>query len=247
MPLATEPQYTRPSFSLVRTFTTESDLQGIFRYDVGSVRGLPPFTDTRGSFRLTYGTPDLVCSREDNRLALFPIEMKRPVKLHLNDDTSYSVAYLAQGSSSQGPVGPLKQIFGYIRLNGFRYGVLSTYTQTWFIKRDSAHGDGILISPTIHFDRTNPTLLQCYLWLIRTVDSDTEWQPDIPDETSVEYMLSKEQPEDKATKRDSDFVPERGGGGKWKQGFRAYLTRRPRSRQQDLCNWRDALFQLSRI
>ncbi|KAF9895654.1 hypothetical protein BX616_009138, partial [Lobosporangium transversale] len=59
---------------------------------------------------------------------------------------------------------------------------------------------------------------------VYSADGDAEWQPDIPDKASVEDMLSKEQPEDKATKRDSDFVPGC-GGGKWKQGFRAYLTR----------------------
>ncbi|KAF9583571.1 hypothetical protein BGW38_009160 [Lunasporangiospora selenospora] len=89
-----------------------------------------------------------------------------------------------------------------MRLNGFRYGVLSTYTQTWFIKRVSRHGENILISLTIRFDRTNTTLLQCYLWFIRAADGDTEWQSDAPDEASAEAMLSKEWPEDKTAKHD---------------------------------------------
>ncbi|KAG0226982.1 hypothetical protein BGW42_003269 [Actinomortierella wolfii] len=210
------------SFSSVRTFTTESDLQGIFRHDVGSVRSLPPFADTYGSFSLPFGTPDLVCSRENDQSVLFPIEMKRLIELHLDDNTSYPAAYLAQESPTQCPIGPLRQIFGYMRLNGFRYGVLSTYRQTWFIKRVSGRGNDILVSPTIRFDRTEPTLLQCYLWLIRTADNDTEWQPDIPDEASVEAMLSKEQP-DKDANRDSDFDP--GRRGKLKQEMKNFFTR----------------------
>ncbi|KAK3822371.1 MAG: hypothetical protein J3R72DRAFT_459113 [Linnemannia gamsii] len=230
LPLDAELRYSRPSFSSVRTFTIESDLQGIFRHDVGSVRNLPPFADTHGSSSLAFGTPDLVCSREIDHSVLFPIEMKRPIELHLDDSTSYPAAYLAQGSLSQGPVGPLKQIFGYIRLNGFQYGVLSTYTQTWFIKRIAEHGDDILVSPTIRFDRTNPTLLRCYMWLIRTAGNDAAWQPDTPDEASVEAMLSKEQPDAKAAKRDSDFNP--GRSGKLKQGMKSLFTRSKAKAQQ---------------
>jgi len=31
---------------------------------------------------------------------------------------------------------PLKQIYGYMLALGHRYGVLTTYQQTWFLKRD---------------------------------------------------------------------------------------------------------------
>ncbi|KAI7831680.1 hypothetical protein BC939DRAFT_147009 [Gamsiella multidivaricata] len=68
-----------------------------------------------------------------------------------------------------------------MRSNGFRYDIIPTYTQTWFIKRVSECENDILVSPTIQFDSTRPTLLQCYLWLIRTADNDVEWQPDSPD------------------------------------------------------------------
>ncbi|KAF9088772.1 hypothetical protein BGX27_002629 [Mortierella sp. AM989] len=242
--LDTEPIHSPPNLSSVRTFTTESDLQGIFRHDVGSVRSLPPFADTYGSFSLTFGTPDLVCSRENDQSELFPIEMKRPFEskpkkqpvnisafeLYLDDNTSYPTAYLARESPTQAPVGPLRQIFGYMRFNGFRYGVLSTYRQTWFIKRVSGCSNDILVSPTIRFNRTDPTLLQCYLWLIRTADNDTEWQPDILDEASVEAMLSKQQPEDKDANRDSDFDP--GRRGKLKQEIKNYFTRSRSKKQQ---------------
>ncbi|KAI7825710.1 hypothetical protein BC939DRAFT_448194 [Gamsiella multidivaricata] len=85
--------------------------------------------------------------------------MSKPSYLHLDGGTSYPAAYLAQGSQTQGPAGALEQIFGYMRFNGFRYGVLSTYTQTWFIKRVKEHEDDILVSPTIQFDGREPTLL----------------------------------------------------------------------------------------
>jgi len=59
--------------------------------------------------------------------------------------------------------------------NGFRYGVLSSYTQTWFLKRVvEDNNEVLLLSPTIRFDRRDPTLLQCYLWLIRTAPVDAK-------------------------------------------------------------------------
>ncbi|KAG0258894.1 hypothetical protein DFQ27_004402 [Actinomortierella ambigua] len=203
------------------SYRGEVDIQAIFRVDVGSVKILPPFAVTLSVFDLQHGTPDLVCSRHDESSALFPIELKRPIELHL-DDTDFPAAFLAPQSSTQSPIGPLRQIFGYMKLNGFRYGVLSTYRQTWFFKRVSRDSNDILVSPIIQFDRTEPTLLQCYLWLIRTADSDTEWQPDIPDEATVEAMLVQEQPEDRDAKRDSDLDP--GHRGKLKQ-VKTFFTR----------------------
>src|SRR5690606_34260227 len=67
----------------------------------------------------------------------------------------------------------LKQIAGYMWCNGFKYGVLTTYNQTWFI-RCTSHQEShdIEISPTIYFNQNNPTLLQCYLWFIRQSHND---------------------------------------------------------------------------
>lgn len=210
MSLDSDPKYPRPSSRPVREFTAEANLHEMFLLDVGSVRSLPPFANTLTSTVMPYGNPDLVCScmKDGSQIILFPIEMKRPLYLHLDDGISYPAAYLQQGSRSQGPAGPLKQIFGYMRLNGYRYGILSTYTQTWVIKRVREHEDDILVSPTIQFNRTEPTLLQCYLWLIRTVDNDVEWQPDIPDEAMVKDKLERDQPKGKDAKRDRDYEPE---------------------------------------
>ncbi|KAI1292366.1 hypothetical protein EDD11_008793 [Mortierella claussenii] len=175
MELTTEPrQYPRPDFHPLRTVSTEANLHDLFRVDVGSVRSLPDSADTHTATTtaLTYGVPDLLCSRTetDGKLRhLFPIEMKRPAILHLNDDVSFRTAY---GGSRSRARGPLKQLYGYMKYNGFRYGVLSTYTQTWFVKRDGNGGREALVSPTILFNRTVPTLLQCYLWLIRAASRD---------------------------------------------------------------------------
>lgn len=195
MPLDNDPLYARPTFHPDREFTIETQVHDIFRVDVGSVRRLPPFAKTHATRGLPFGVPDLLCScvGADGRLTttLFPIEMKRSVYLHLDDGVSFQQAYEGQGSSSRSPAGPLKQIYGYMKLNGYRYGVLSTYTQTWFIKRVGEQGNDVLVSPTIYFNSTVPTLLQCYLWLIRT--ASVAVQMEVPDRRTAQLLVAREQ------------------------------------------------------
>ncbi|KAG0366522.1 hypothetical protein BGZ54_005232 [Gamsiella multidivaricata] len=224
MQLKTEPIHPRPSFLPVRTFVTEPNLHAAFQCDVGSVQSLPPFANTLSSTGLRYSVPDLVCSRQNDPASiLFLIEMKMPSYLYLDDGTGYSTAYKAQESRTQGPAGALRQIFGYMRFNGFHYGVLSTYIQTWFIKRVKERENHILVSPTIQYDSTEPTLLQCYLWLIRMADKEVKWQPVIPDSPTVDNMLANERLEDEIEERDPD----------WRQSPGVSVepgTKRPRTR-----------------
>ncbi|KAG0364204.1 hypothetical protein BGX24_004743, partial [Mortierella sp. AD032] len=69
------------------------------------------------------------------------------------------------------------QIFGYLSHNNLRYGVLTTYHQTWFMRRDAGR---IRISPTIYHDNITPTLLQCYMYLIELADQDHTTPPAPP-------------------------------------------------------------------
>ncbi|KAG0345452.1 hypothetical protein BG004_003689 [Podila humilis] len=58
-----------------------------------------------------------------------------------------------------------------------RYGILTTYHKTWFVKRDTGT---LWISPTIHHDSTAPTLLQCYMFFIGLVDKEGQESPSAP-------------------------------------------------------------------
>ena len=58
----------------------------------------------------------------------------------------------------------LAQLNGYMELNSCHYGVLTTYSYTWFVKRSGVKGE-LLISPPISYNRTSPTLLECYYYL----------------------------------------------------------------------------------
>ena len=59
----------------------------------------------------------------------------------------------------------LAQLYGYMELNNCRYGVLTTYTYTWFVKRSGVKGE-LLICPPISQDSESPTLFECYYFLV---------------------------------------------------------------------------------
>ena len=59
----------------------------------------------------------------------------------------------------------LAQLYGYMILNNCRYGVLTTYTYTWFVKRTGVMGE-LLISPPISYNSQSPTLFESYYYLV---------------------------------------------------------------------------------
>lgn len=177
--------YMQPFSPPDRQIDAKASLHHIFSSDVGSVRSLPPFARTHVTCGLVYGIPDLVCSFVgDDGISriLFPLVMRTKDVLQLADGVSFHIAYREQGSGSKGPAGALNQLYGYMKLNGYRYGVLSTYTQTWFVKIEGDNDDEILVSPTMSFKGTTPTVRQCYIWLIRTALVDGRM--DVEDETA---------------------------------------------------------------
>ncbi|OAQ25123.1 hypothetical protein K457DRAFT_129225 [Linnemannia elongata AG-77] len=93
--------------------------------------------------RLPHGAPDVVCLRAGGdpkapESVLFPIEIKVPLPALAGFLRSENlvVDFMAQEQvgAVRGPARALKQMFGYMYLDGYRYGVLSTYEQTWFLK-----------------------------------------------------------------------------------------------------------------
>ncbi|KAG0253177.1 hypothetical protein DFQ27_007628 [Actinomortierella ambigua] len=192
MELDSTPKYERPRFMKDRRFDSESMLQDLFKNDFGSVRVLPPYAETTQILTLRRGKPDLVCLRagSDPDLAesvLFPIVIKLPTILRSEDLVG---DYLTQDQSGNagGVLDPVHQIYGYIRLNGYRYGILSTYEQTWFMKRGDHGPNDLMISPAIASKSQQPTLLQCYLWFIREASADAR-SLDPPTEEDRKQML----------------------------------------------------------
>ncbi|KAF9323717.1 hypothetical protein BGZ91_003408 [Linnemannia elongata] len=82
------PQYPRPKFRDDRIFLQEATLHELFAQDFGVVQLLPPGARTIKIMGLMRGNPDLVCMRAQGGFdvpaaVLFPIEMKRPIRLRV--------------------------------------------------------------------------------------------------------------------------------------------------------------------
>jgi hypothetical protein len=224
MELDPTPQYQHPQFKENRTFRPEISLQELFLQDLGSVKLLPPFADTTRVMGLQRGIPDLVCMRmrgdpDDPKSVLFPVEIKRPILLQSRDLVADYMEQEQSGAATESSRA-LKQTFGYMRLNGYRYGVLSTYEQTWFLKRVAQGSKEILVSPTIVFNSTGLTLLQCYLWFIREAHNDQQWTLDPPNDQDMERILEDENPpNDRREQEDSQYEP------KTRQGKISFFSR----------------------
>ncbi|KAG0237786.1 hypothetical protein BGX31_003485 [Mortierella sp. GBA43] len=223
MALGITREYSSPAFAEERQFYREESVSAIFAQDVGAVRYLQPQTTTIPPPRSYVGDPDLACIRKSDNKALFVIEVKRPYLLFIPETSDFTEAYQQQLG---GAVFPLRQIFGYMFCNGFKYGILTTFNQTWFIRRvGRPESKDIQVSPTITFNQGQPTLLQCYLWFIRLCDDDEECRLDTPDEQEIANSCDPEGGE-------SDYQPppsnedENNGQGQSKLGIvKRYLLR----------------------
>ena len=74
----------------------------------------------------------------------------------------------------QSTIRPIEQIFSYLSFNKLQYGVLTTYQQTWFLKRDR---ETLYISPTIDHDNEFPTLFQSYTWILNQAIEEPSNEP----------------------------------------------------------------------
>ena len=87
---------------------------------------------------LEHGSPDLVCLKKGGdttkrQSILIPIEMKRPVVLE-SEDLVADYNSQVQAGQATGVVRSVQQEYGYLWCNGYRYGILSSYEQTWVRK-----------------------------------------------------------------------------------------------------------------
>ncbi|KAF9410687.1 hypothetical protein BGZ76_005483 [Entomortierella beljakovae] len=195
MTLSDDLLYERPSFYADRVFESEATITAMFSIDVGVVRVLEPWAQTRKTRPIHRGDPDIQCFLNQG-VTLFPIEVKRPYQLYVSHATLGDAYNANRHRESLGPVRPLQQIIGYMWCNGYRYGVLSTLDQTWFIRlRLDSTGNftrDIEVSPTIHRSQNDPTLLQSYLWLIRQANQDPHHEKTPPSEQEINNITLPE-------------------------------------------------------
>jgi hypothetical protein len=119
------------------------------------------------SATIVVGEPDRIVFRTTGEL-LLAIELKTPstprsdnlVRLY-EQDLALSMANFAPNSSSTHVI---QQIHGYLCVNRLRYGVLTTYNQTWLLKR---LGNGLEVSRVINTDDQDPSVLRSLSYILK--------------------------------------------------------------------------------
>ena len=155
------PRYNKYSFKTTRV-PSEIQLQHCFMYNI-----LEPlqrlFMDlefnTSEAINMM-GKPDFIClpAGQPNTL-LMAIEIK--TRWVLSGDTNLVGEY---NQRKQPVVRSVEQIYGYLKLNNLRYGIISMYDITWFIKLSD--DKELFISPPIKHDDTGPTLFECFAYIV---------------------------------------------------------------------------------
>ncbi|GJJ78399.1 hypothetical protein EMPS_10758 [Entomortierella parvispora] len=132
----------------------------------------PEFAFVYSSATNVAGRPDFVGKTHPYQARVL-IEVKTKWVLGCEDlvkKYNNDIASIAAGLEPRNPIWPyVLQMFLYLSLNRLRYGVLTTYEQTWFLRRD----EGVLhVSPAIRHHDTLPTVLQCYKHIVDLANED---------------------------------------------------------------------------
>ncbi|CAG8594992.1 8428_t:CDS:2, partial [Paraglomus brasilianum] len=107
----------------------------------------------------TVGVPDFIGKKGDQ--LILTIEVKKECILPLGDRTFPD--YYAVDSTARTVI---SQAYTYMASNRLRYGVLTTYHQHWFLRRQE--GSKILsISKTLNLQSDNPMVLKAYAYLAK--------------------------------------------------------------------------------
>ena len=80
---------------------------------------------------------------------------------------------LVDGDTFPGPTYyHITQTFGYLLANHLRYGVISTYDNTWFLFRPPNNPGELQISSSFQSNSQQPTLFQGFCHLLSLVDKE---------------------------------------------------------------------------
>ncbi|GBB89619.1 hypothetical protein RclHR1_16350009 [Rhizophagus clarus] len=118
------------------------------------------------------GTPDFILCTNNSTIAKMPVEMKTRHNLNLGDHDLWEIYRHADRAPIMG-TDPnfrfkkriLSQVFGEMACNGFHYGILSNYTDTYFLQRLETEPKNLYVSHVVHPNSVNPTLRECFQYI----------------------------------------------------------------------------------
>ncbi|CAI2195665.1 6413_t:CDS:2, partial [Funneliformis geosporum] len=127
------------------------------------------------------GQPDFVIVN-GNMILLVVWECKTKWVLKVSPNEDIVTLYNQKKEIREGPFvcsifDPINQTYGYMCANSLRYGILSTYDQTWVLKMGVEKVEGkdygwLHVSNTIMCASTNPTLLKSVAYIIDLASND---------------------------------------------------------------------------
>ncbi|CAB4483445.1 unnamed protein product [Rhizophagus irregularis] len=182
-------EYQKPTFSQRRIITCEKDI--CTASDINIYETLTPldqsilFLDGR-ALKSIVGQPDFIIVNS-NMVLLMIWECKTKWVLKVLPDEDIMALYKQEKEIKEGPYvcsnnnasifDSINQVYGYMCANSLKYGVLSTYDQTLFLKREVVKVEGedygrLYISNTIMSASTSPTLLKSVAYIIDLASND---------------------------------------------------------------------------
>ncbi|KAI8600148.1 kinase-like domain-containing protein [Dissophora ornata] len=126
---------------------------------------------TRSEIGGVLGEPDRVCYIQLSQELRIVMEIKTTRALSCNNLVTKYLEDMALIADGYAPANPtwrqVHQVFGYMCHNNLRYGIFTTYDDTWFMTREAGR---LWISPSIRHNSTQPSVLKCYRYLMELAD-----------------------------------------------------------------------------
>ncbi|GBB98748.1 hypothetical protein RclHR1_03300028 [Rhizophagus clarus] len=125
------------------------------------------------------GTPDFVLCTNNSTMAKMPVEMKTRHNLNLGNHDLWEIYRHADRAPIM-ETDPnfrfkkriLSQVFGEMACNGLYYGILSNYTDTYFLQRLETEPKNLYVSHVVHPNSINPTLRECIQYISHLAIND---------------------------------------------------------------------------
>ncbi|CAG8821268.1 25127_t:CDS:2 [Gigaspora margarita] len=123
------------------------------------------------------GASDYVLCTNNYAVAKMPVEMKTRHNLDLR---GYNFWDIYRYNDRRGIMDPnfkfkkriLSQIFSETACSGLHYGILSNYSDTYFLKREETTPTTLYVSRVVQHTDTNPTLRECVYYISQLAIND---------------------------------------------------------------------------
>ena len=162
-----QPRFERPQFSQDRVVVNEEDVRDALNSNICMVLNKLMSDDDCVFSRLpthTPGIPDFNCHLMEETLILV-IEVKRKHILEGIEEQSFPEFYKASEKARM----VIQQIYNYMGANELRYGILTTYDNHWFLRREHTK---LWVSKTLPLESKSPPVLKVYAYLTRQAKED---------------------------------------------------------------------------